>query len=154
MLAEPGGALDATLAASSADRPGSRLAPIQALVEKIRAGDLQGALQHFWEGAEGDGRWTAVPPAAKQQLRDNIFTLLGQADEDRKPFTKSDAQSIMTPTLLIGGTETEGSLTQVLRALAAKIAGARVAMIQGAGHWMFDQAPQRYCEIVTAFLAD
>lgn len=153
VLAEPGGALDATLAASRADKPGSRLAPIQALVDKIRAGNLEGALQHFWEGAEGDGRWAAVPPAAKQQLRDNVFTLLGQSDEDRKPFGKSDARSIMTPTLFIGGTETEGSLTHVLRALAAEIAGAWVAMIEGAGHRMFDQAPQRYCEIVTEFLA-
>lgn len=50
----------------------------------------------------------------------------------------------MTPTLFIGGTETKGSLSQVLRALG-EIAGARIAMIEGVGHWMFDHAPGRAC---------
>lgn len=153
ILAEPGGVLDATLAPSDHHKLISRFAPGLDLAAKIRAGDLEGALRHFYEGAEGPGRWAGVPEPTKQQLRDNVFTLLGQVDEDRKPFAKSDAQSIVTPTLFIGGTEANGSLAQVMRALAAEIAGAQIAVIDGAGHWMFDQAPHRYCEIVTAFLA-
>jgi esterase len=57
------------------------------------------------------------------------------------------------PTLFVGGAETKGTLPQVLRALAAHVPGASTAMISGAGHWMFEQAPQRFCEIVLAFLA-
>jgi esterase len=37
--------------------------------------------------------------------------------------------------------------------LAAHVAGAQTAMIPGAGHWMFEQAPQEFCRIVLGFLA-
>jgi pimeloyl-ACP methyl ester carboxylesterase len=87
-------------------------------------------------------------------LRDNVFTLIGQAGEDRKPYSRADAQSIRTPTLFIGGTDTRGSLPAVLRALSAEVPGARTAMIAGCGHWMFEQAPPRFSELVTGFLKD
>jgi pimeloyl-ACP methyl ester carboxylesterase len=153
VLAEPGGELDATLQDLGAAERASRAARIQASVEKIRAGDLDGALKNFYEGIEGDGTWSRLPVAARQQLRDNVFTLLGQVAEDRKPYSRQDARSIKTPTLLIGGTETKGSLSSVLRALSAEVPGAQTAMIEGAGHWMFDQAPQAFADIVTRFLA-
>jgi esterase len=54
---------------------------------------------------------------------------------------------------LIGGANTRGSLPMVLRALAAHIPGARTAMIPGVGHWLFEQAPQAFSEIVLEFLA-
>ena len=103
--------------------------------------------------SEGDGAWARLPATTKQQLRDNATTLLGQVGENRKPYGRADAQAIKTPTLFIGGTETKGTLPLVLRTLAPEVAGAQVAMIEGAGHWMFEHAPQRYAEIVTGFLA-
>jgi len=81
------------------------------------------------------------------------MTLVGQAGENRRPYTKAEAESIRTPTLLIGGANTRGSLPMVLRALAAHIPGARTAMIPGVGHWLFEQAPQAFSEIVLEFLA-
>src|SRR5262249_44731917 len=71
----------------------------------------------------------------------------------RKPFSKGDAQAIRTPTLFIGGADTMGHLPAVTRALAPNIAGARTAMIPGARHWMFEQAPEEYCRLVMEFLA-
>ncbi len=85
-------------------------------------------------------------------MRDNVFTLIGQVGENRRPYSRRAAESIKTPTLFIGGTETKGALPAVLRALAAHVPGARTAMISGAGHWMFEQAPQQFCEIVLEFL--
>jgi esterase len=90
--------------------------------------------------------------AAKQQLRDNVYSFLGQINENRKPYTLSDAQAIRTPTLLIGGGATKGSLSVIWRVLAEHIAGARTAVIPNAGHWMFEQAPQEYCDVVMEFL--
>jgi esterase len=90
----------------------------------------------------------------KQQLRDNVFTLIGQAGENRKAYSKAEAQSIETPTLFIGGTATKGNLPGVLRALSANVPGAKTAMIDGAGHWMFEHAPERFSAIVTEFLKD
>ncbi len=56
------------------------------------------------------------------------------------------------PTLFVGGTDTRGALPAVLRALAAHVADAQAAMIPGAGHWMFEQAPQEFCDVVLDFL--
>jgi pimeloyl-ACP methyl ester carboxylesterase len=155
VLAEPGGELDATLdPVASGPTPSDRAARIAASGDKVKAGDIEGALKLFFDTIEGDGAWGRLPAAPKQQLRDNAFTLIGQAGENRKPYSKAEAQSIETPTLFIGGADTKGSLPAVLRVLSAEVPGARTAMIAGCGHWMFEQAPQEFCEIVTAFLKD
>jgi esterase len=155
VLAEPGGELDVTLdPAASGPTPSDRAARIAASAEKTKAGDIEGALKLFFDTIEGEGAWGRLPAAPKQQLRDNVFTLIGQAGENRKSFSKAEAQSIETPTLFIGGADTKGSLPGVLRALSAEVPGARTATIAGCGHWMFEQAPQAFSEIVTAFLAE
>jgi pimeloyl-ACP methyl ester carboxylesterase len=33
------------------------------------------------------------------------------------------------------------------------VPGCRTAMIPEGSHWMFDQAPEKFCEIVLGFLA-
>jgi esterase len=123
------------------------------VLQSIRGGDVDGALKVFVDAIDGDGAWARLPAAAKQQLRDNIFTLLGQAGENRKPFTRAQAESIRTPTLFIGGSNTTGSLATVHRVLARHFASSQTVMIDGAKHWMFDEAPQTYCDAVMAFLA-
>jgi esterase len=156
VLAEPGGDLDASLIP-----PGSPPPPPMPLalampkvLHSIRGGDIDGALKMFVDAIDGDGAWARLPAAAKQQLRDNIFTLLGQAGENRKPFTRAQAESIRTPTLFIGGGNTTGNLATVRRVLAQHFARSQTVMIDGAKHWMFDQDPQGYCDAATAFLAD
>ena len=91
VLAEPGGDLDAI--ARSDDRARRAIGagcahPVS--VEKVREGDIEGALENFVDGIDGESAWRRLPAAAKQQLRDNIFTLLGQVHEARKPYTKAD----------------------------------------------------------------
>src|SRR6185437_11827687 len=108
----------------------------------------------FVDAIDGDGAWDRLSAGPRQQLRDNAATLIGQVGENRLPYRKVDAESIRAPTLFIGGADTPGALPAVLRALAAAVPGARTAIIQGARHWMFDQAPQQFCSIVLEFLAD
>ena len=81
------------------------------------------------------------------------MTLIGQASDRRPPFSKADAEAILTPTLFIGGANTKGMLRKVLHTLAAHVAGSKTEMIPGATHPMFEPAPQKYCEIVLDFLA-
>ncbi len=153
VLAEPGGELDATLdPTATPDGASQRAARFAVAASKVSDGDSEGALKLFFDAIEGDGAWGRLAAAPKQQLRDNVFTLIGQAGENRKPYAKADAQSIETPTLFIGGAATKGSLPAVLRALAAQVPGAKTAMIHGCGHWMFEQAPQQFSAIVTEFL--
>jgi pimeloyl-ACP methyl ester carboxylesterase len=150
ILAEPGGDLDASLDATP---PASIAGRIVAAAAMARQGDSDGALKHFYDGIEGDGAWARLAAAPKQQLRDNVATLIGQVDEDRKPYSRADAQSIKTPTLFIGGGDTQGSLAVIHRVLALHVAGSQTAIIDGAGHWMFEDSPQQYCKAVLDFLA-
>lgn len=152
VLAEPGGDIDATL------HPDGAAAPAPAFnkryhdaAERVAAGDIDGALEIF-AGLIGDN-WEQIPPAVRQTWRDNAHTLLGQTNEQRQPFSRAAAQSIRVPTLLIGGADTKGSLPRVFRALAATIPSAQAEIIPATTHFMFEQDPARYCELVLDFLA-
>ena len=150
ILAEPGGDLDASLNPTA---PPSLLTRMAEYSERVKAGDIEGTLQSLVDGLDGEHSWARLPAAAKQQLRDNVSTLIGQVHEARKPFSKADAEAIRTPTLFIGGAETKGSLAAVHRALAQHVPDSKTALIEGGRHWMFEQAPQDYCRVVEAFLA-
>jgi pimeloyl-ACP methyl ester carboxylesterase len=149
VLAEPGGDLDSSLDPTP---PVSVAGRISTAAELIKAGDIDDGLRHFVDGIDGDGAWARLPAAAKQQLRDNATTVIGQVHEGRKPYSKADAEAIRTPTLFIGGADTGGGLAANHRALAPHVTDARTAMIANARHWMFDQAPQEYSAVVTEFL--
>lgn len=149
VLAEPGGNLDASLAST----PSASIARgTTAIADLIKAGNIDDGLRRFVDSIDGDGAWAHLPAAAKQQLRDNAITMVGQVHEGREPYSKADAEQIRTPTLFIGGGDTKGNLAENHRALAPHVAGSRTAMIANARHWMFDQAPQEYSELVSRFL--
>jgi pimeloyl-ACP methyl ester carboxylesterase len=153
ILAEPGGELDATLDPAFKPGPSPLAARIAAAAEIIARGDIDGGLEVYMDALEGPGSWKRIPAATKQELRDNVYTLLGQTRDNRPPFSKEDAEAIKTPTLFIGGANSKGALPLVLRTLAAHVKGSKTAMIPGTTHPMFEQAPQRFCEIVLEFLA-
>ena len=153
ILAEPGGELEPALQPSNLPPGPVPLGPRVPLAARmVRNGDIDGALALFVDGVDGEGTWARWPAAPRQQLRDNVYTLLGQVGENRKPYLKSEAQSIKTPTLLIGGGDTKGGLAVNWRVLAEHIPGARTAVIPGTRHWMFEQAPQQFCDVVLDFL--
>jgi pimeloyl-ACP methyl ester carboxylesterase len=154
ILAEPGGELDATLDPAFKPGPSPLAARIAASAEIIAKGDIDGGLALFMDALEGPGAWKRVPAASKQLLRDNATTLIGQMRDQRPPFSKADAEAIKVPTLFIGGANTKGALPGVLRGLAAHVPDSKIEMIPGTTHPMFEQAPQRYCEIVLDFLAN
>jgi pimeloyl-ACP methyl ester carboxylesterase len=154
ILAEPGGELDATLDPAFRPGPSPLAARIAAAAEVIAKGDVDGGLERFMDALEGPGSWKRIPAATKQELRDNAYTLLGQIRDNRPPFSKADAEAIKTPTLFIGGANSKGALPQVLHTLAAHVKGSKTAIIPGTTHPMFEQAPQKFCEIVLEFLAE
>jgi len=151
ILAEPGGEIDASLDPDYKPGPWPMAAPIAAAAEAIGNGDIDGGLEIFLNALRVP--WKRMPATAKQLLRDNAATLIGDARDARIPFSRTDAEAIKTPTLFIGGAATRGLLPKVLHALAAHVPKARTEMIAGATHAMFEQAPQAYSEIVLKFLA-
>ena len=154
ILAEPGGELDASLDPAAKPGPSPLAARIAAVAEIIAAGDIDAGLMLFMDTLEGPGTWKRLPAAAKQLLRDNAMTLLGQTRDKRPPFSKADAESIRMSTLFIGGANTKGTLPKVLHALAAHVPNSKTTMIPNTTHPMFEQAPQRFCEIVMEFLGE
>ena len=106
------------------------------------------------ERAGGPGAPPKLPATVRQTWRDNAYTLLGQVNEQRLPFTRQDAEAVRVPTLCVGGAHSPGSFSTVLRALAAHVPGARVEMISGAGHFMFEDDPLRFCAAVAEFLEE
>jgi pimeloyl-ACP methyl ester carboxylesterase len=154
ILAEPGGELDATLdPEAKPGAPSPLAARFKVSADMIAAGDIDGGLAFFMDALEGPGTWARLPATPKQLLRDNAMTLIGQVRDNRPPFSRADAEAIKTPTLFIGGAKTRGLLPKVLHTLAAHVKGSKTQMIPGATHPMFEQAPQKYCELVLEFLA-
>jgi pimeloyl-ACP methyl ester carboxylesterase len=155
ILAEPGGTLDETLQpeAAAGSAPAKRIHVDEASA-KIAAGDIDGGLRTFKDSIDGEGAWMALPAAERQLRRDNAFTLLAQTNEQRKPYSRADAESIAVPTLFIGGGDTPGLLPVVLKALSAHVRGAKVEMIPNATHVMFVQQPELFCDAVLRFLTD
>jgi pimeloyl-ACP methyl ester carboxylesterase len=153
ILAEPGGDLDATLTEPGAKQPTSLANLFAAAAKSITAGDIESGMTLFVDGIEGLGTWAKLPEARRQPLRDNAPTLLGQVNENRQPFCLSDAQSIRMPTLFIGGEKTGGSLPIVLKALSTNVKGAKVTIIPGATHPMYEQNPVAFAKAILEFLA-
>jgi pimeloyl-ACP methyl ester carboxylesterase len=154
ILAEPGGELDISLDPAAKPGPSLLAARIAAAAEKIGSGNVDDGLALFFDAIEGPGAWGRLPATTKQELRDNAFTLLGQTRDKRPPFSKADAESILTPTLFIGGANTRGALPKVLHTLAAHLPNSQTVMIPNTTHPMFEQAPQKFCEIVLEFLGE
>lgn len=152
ILAEPGGELDASLMPPGQPATAERVESIHEAARQIAAGDVDGGLQGFVDRIYGAGTWAKRPAAAKQMRRDNATTLIGQINEDRRPFSKAAAERILAPTLLIGGAMTKGLLPVVLKALANAIPGARSALIPDTSHSMFEQAPVQFSGLVQEFL--
>ena len=155
VLAEPGGALDASLEPpgfqAAAEKVGSPSHVAEAAV-KIAAGDLEGGLKIFVDGVNGPGAWDALANADRQMRADNAGTLLAQTNEGRQPYTKAEAEALSPPTLFVVGGDTKGLLPVIATALAAHAQSAETAIIPGAAHPMFRQQPQAFSEAVLGFL--
>jgi pimeloyl-ACP methyl ester carboxylesterase len=152
VLAEPGGDLDSSLL-SDTEVPSAWVhALVAPAAEKVAAGDIDGGLKVYVDALQGPGAWERVSATARQELRDNAYTLLGQVREFRQPFSRSDAEAIRVPTLFIGGAETAGPLPIVLRKLAGHVPGCRLEIIPETTHVMFEQDPVRFAAVVLDFL--
>ncbi len=153
ILAEPGGELDASRTPSGAGTPAPMRSNVAEVARMIAAGDVDGGLEMFMNRIDGEGAWARYAAGVQQELRDNAMTLVAQVNEERQPFSRTDAEAIKVPALFIGGGRTPGSLPFVLRALAAHVPGARTEIMPDATHMMFDQDPVLFSRIVLDFLA-
>lgn len=152
VLVEPGGELDASF--GGADAPGEQLAAFEAAAAQIRAGRIEEGLALFAAHTGGPGAWERRPEPRRQVARDNAFTLLGQIHEQRAPYSRAAAAAIRTPTLLVGGAESQPRFGVIIDALETTIAGAKRASIPRGTHAMSIENPAGFNAAVLQFLTE
>jgi pimeloyl-ACP methyl ester carboxylesterase len=154
ILAEPGGELDASLAPApqQPDMPAGVDTFGQA-AGHIRRGEVDRGLALFVDTVSGPGAWEALTERARQTMRDNASTLLGQIREQRPPFCRADAEAIRAPTLLIGAERSPPMYARILDALEHHIPDVRRVSIPGTSHPMSHGNPEAFNRAVLDFLA-
>jgi pimeloyl-ACP methyl ester carboxylesterase len=156
VLAEPGGPVDAALAAEA---PDLLLAPNRATATTratalIADGRIDEGLELFIDAANGAGAWVRLPSRAKDGVRDNAGTLRAQAREMPQPLTRADAAGIQAETLLVRGALSPPPFGDVLDALAAAMPHARSLTIADASHTMNTTGADAFNRGVLAFLTE
>jgi pimeloyl-ACP methyl ester carboxylesterase len=153
ILAEPGGELDATLAPEPPHRGMAiGIDTFGEAAERIRKGEVDGGLALFVETVSGPGAWEALAERSRETMRDNAYTLLGQVREQRPPFSRSDAEAIRAPTLLVGAERSPPTYARILGALERTLRQAQRVIIPGTSHAMNHGNPEAFNRTVLDFL--
>ena len=116
----------------------------QVFVERLAAGDREGALEHFYraiiqlpdeaiEGMRATGMWQARLAA--------VHTIVREADA-AQAWTLDPARlaAVQGPVRLLLGTETTPALDAATRALAGAMPGWELVLLEGQGHVAIDTA--------------
>ncbi|MDB5414076.1 MAG: uncharacterized protein JWR10_2411 [Rubritepida sp.] len=151
VLAEPGGELDESLGGAPAS--GRQAGGFSAGATKIAAGDVEGGLTLVAEQTGGPGAWSKRPEQRKAVSRDNARTLIGQAHENRAPYSRAAAEAVRTPTLLLGGDRSQPQFATVLDALERTMPDVRRETITMATHGLNHDNAAGFNRAVLAFLA-
>jgi pimeloyl-ACP methyl ester carboxylesterase len=154
ILAEPGGELDATLAPEPTHPavPAGRDTFGEA-AGRIRRGDVDGGLTLFVNTVSGPGAWEALAERSRETMRDNAYTLLGQVREQRPPFSRTDAEAIRAPTLLVGAERSPLTYARILGALERTLRHAQRVTVPATSHAMNHGNPEAFDRAVLDFLA-
>jgi pimeloyl-ACP methyl ester carboxylesterase len=151
VLVEPGGELDETLGgAPPAGQQGAAFAKGAALIAE---GKVEEGLAVIAEHTGGPGAWAKRSEARKAVNRDNARTLLGQVNEQRKPYSRAEAAGIAIRTLLVGGDQSQPHFGVILDALEGAMPNARRVTIPRAAHSVQADNPEDFNAAVLGFLA-
>lgn len=150
ILAEPGGELDESLGG----QPGAaaNASAFTRAADLVAAGDEEGGLRVVAEHTGGPGAWERRPEERKAISRANARTMLGQRDEQRRPYARATAAAIRTPTLFLYGADTRPNFVANVQALAGAIAGSQVVKIAKATHGLPYENPADFNAAIVGFL--
>ena len=150
ILAEPGGELDESLGG----KPGGagQVSAFARAADLVEAGDAEGGLRIVAEHTGGPGAWERRPEERKEISRANARTMLGQRDEQRRPYSRATVATIGTPTLFLYGANTRPNFVANVEALSGAIAGSKVVVIRDATHGLPYENPTDFNAAVVDFL--
>ena len=129
-----------------------RTAMAQSMVERFRQGDVDGGAAIWINGLGGPGAWDAASETSRVIWRSNGWTAKTLVDDDRQPFSCSDAAKVGASVLLITGDKSPpiyGYMHESLRPCLKQVVN---AVIPNAGHGMFRANPKEFNERVLEFL--
>ncbi|MFN6956571.1 MAG: alpha/beta fold hydrolase [Acetobacteraceae bacterium] len=151
VLVEPGGELDESL--GGAPPAGIQAAAFARAAALIGEGRVEEGLTIVAEHTGGPGAWAKRSEARKAINRANARTLLGQVNEQRKPYSRAEAAGIAIRTLLVGGDRSQPQFGVILDALEGAMPNARRVTIPRAAHSVQADNPEDFNAAVLGFLA-
>ena len=142
---------------------GSLLAPeteAAAAARKKRSTDLAATLRSDLErgvtvavdAINGAGAWGRLPPANKEIVRDNAWTIVGAGMDDAPPVSCVEFGALKMPVLLVNGENTSQRFKDLVAAQARCLPSARVVTIPNAAHASPSQNPDAVNQAVRQFL--
>lgn len=121
-------------------------AAIDTWTEQARRGDYRGIMLDTAERSYSPARLRLMKPMYA------VLGSMGKPKSFRRFLTQAEAcvthdawehlPEIACPTLVIGGTEDKIASAEASRELAARIPGARLVMLEGLGHGLYEEDPQ------------
>jgi esterase len=150
ILLEPGGELDESL--GGAPPSGKQGAAFSKGAALIGEGKIEDGLTVIAEHTGGPGAWAKRSEARKAVNRDNARTLLGQVNEQRKPYSRAEAAGIGIRTLLAGGDQSQPQFGIILDALEKAMPNATRVTIPRAAHSVQADNPAAFNAAVLDFL--
>lgn len=123
--------------------------------QAVVQGEYEKALRLFSDAVLGDGMFDRLPETTRQRIMDNVrvLALLLPTIESQTRFTRQEAGSITTPTLLLRGDSSPKQFLLAEAELAKTMPGAERALIPNTAHLLHGMNPQVFCDVVLSFLA-
>lgn len=136
VLIEPGGVREPDfMPPSPVKGPVAPSFMAQAL-EKLAAGDADGAMRLAIDGGHGAGTWDGAPALVREAGVVNAVTMTAVAADTTAPLSRSVAARITAPTLLLEGEETSEIFARTHDVLERIVPDVRRIRVAGADHFL------------------
>ncbi len=124
----------------------------EAAAQAVSSGDMKGGVRLFARRVLGEGAYDRLPETVQQRMLDNARLLTLPEDVLFSDFSCDDARMIQAPTLLLIGDRSPKQFPIVADALAQCMRNVERATIPNASHLLHGMNPERYNDVVLAFL--
>jgi pimeloyl-ACP methyl ester carboxylesterase len=123
-------------------------------IKAFDRGDDEEGLWIFMKANLGAEAFNKLPASRFQRALENIEPLKAQIKSSFPAFSEQDAQSILTPTLLVSGEKSNIVIRGVTDELQKLLPNVERLNIQNASHNMFESNPDAFNKGVMQFLED
>ena len=126
---------------------------IQAVVERLQAGDHRGAAQRFVDTvAFGPGAWDSLPEPMRETFVRNAPTFLDElSDPEGLTIDLTSLRRFDKPALVTTGTESAPFFKPIAESVAQALPLSTLRVFEGAGHVPHVTHPDLYVDVVRQF---